>query len=225
MNWHARAKLWGKDALLRTRWRRHFLPQYPYYFDATQLFFLCECLERTRDVAGSILEVGVAGGATTLFLNNYLSAVGIEKSYLAVDTFKGFTPGDVAFEVTQRGKRAQDYQNFVGFQINRRAWFDATMQFNGVTRVRSIQADVNKFDLRSLGAISFCLLDVDLYVPMKKALGELYERMSVGGILVADDCSAADARFDGSLQAYQEFTDAKKLPQEIVLKKLGVIRK
>lgn len=225
MTWHARAKLWAKDALMRTRWRRHFVTIYPYYFDVPQLFFLCECLERTRHVAGSIVEVGVAAGATTLFLNNYLSAAGIEKNYLAIDTFTGFTPRDVSFEVERRGKRARDYQNFVGFQINRRAWFDAAMQWNGVTRVRSIQADVNEFDLRSLGAISFCLLDVDLYMPMKKALGELYEAMSVGGILVADDCSAADARFDGSLQAYQEFTDAKNLPQEIVLKKLGVIRK
>ncbi len=225
MNWRAQAVLWAKDVLMRTRWRRHLLPLYPYYFDVPQLFFLCECLERTREVAGNVVEVGVAAGATTLFLNNYLSAGGIEKNYLALDTFTGFTTRDVEFEVNMRGKRAPDYQNFAGFQINRRVWFDATMQFNGVTRVRSIQADVNEFDLRSLGAISFCLLDVDLYLPMKKALGELYEAMSVGGILVADDCSATDARFDGSLQAYQEFTNAQKLPQEIVLRKLGVIRK
>ena len=60
------------------------------------------------------------------------------------------------------------------------------MQDNGITRVTSTQADVNKFDLRTLGPLSFVLFDVDLYRPMKKGLPELYEMLSPGGIMVLD---------------------------------------
>jgi len=44
---------------------------------------------------------------------------------------------------------------------------------NAITRVKSIEADVNQYDLRTLGPLSFCLLDVDLYRPIRKSLKEL----------------------------------------------------
>lgn len=225
MELRTRAIVAVKKALVRSRWRRRVLPRYVYNFDAAQLCFLCDCLERTREVAGAFLEVGVAGGETTLFLNSYLDARGIDKPYLAIDTFAGFTTQDIAVEVNGRGKRETDYRGVDGFQVNRQEWYDATMQMNGVTRVRSIRADVNEFDLRSPGAIAFCLLDVDLYRPTKKALGEVYTALSPGGVIVTDDCSPEDARWDGALQAYREFVSEKGQPQEIVSGKLGVIRK
>ncbi len=217
--------LWAKELLVRSPLRKYVLPRYTYNFTAAQLAFLCACLDQTRDVPGNIVEVGVAGGETTLFLNNYLEAEGINKEYIAVDTFAGFIPTDIQFEVTQRGKEGSHYVGVEGFQINKQSWYDLTMRMNRVTRVRSIQADVNQFDLRTLGAISFCLLDVDLYRPMIKALRELYEVLSVGGVIVVDDCSLKDARFDGSLQAYQEFMREIGKPEEIVYGKLGVVKK
>lgn len=218
-------RVWAKDKLVRSPFKHRFLPRYSYYFHAAQLCFLCEALARTRNVAGCVLEVGVASGETTLFLNNYLDAVKIDKEYVALDTFAGFVRADVDFEVTQRGKIAAPYLGVNGLQVNQKSWFDATMQLNGVTRVRAIQADVNDFDFRSMGAVAFCLLDVDLYRPMQKALGQVYEQLSVGGMIVVDDCSSADARFDGALQAYQEFMRALGKSEQIVFEKLGVVTK
>jgi O-methyltransferase len=214
-----------KDLLVRSPWRRRVLPRHAFNFDAAQLCFLCSCLDQTRNVPGYLVEVGVGGGETTLFLNSFMDACTIDKEYVAVDTFSGFVPTDVDYEVMQRGKRASDYTGVAGYRVNKREWYDATMQLNHITRVRSIQADVNQFDLRTLAPISFCLLDVDLYRPIKKALGELYEAASAGGIIVVDDCSARDARWDGALQAYQEFTHERGLPEQIVHHKLGVVRK
>lgn len=214
-----------KGALVRSPLRRRVLPRYVYNFDAAQLCFLCECLARTRNIAGSIVEVGVGGGETTLFLNNYLDAMEIDKKYFAVDTFAGFVETDVALEVAQRAKHESAYQGVAGYRVNKQTWYDATMQLNGVMRVRSMQADVNEFDLRSFGALAFCLLDIDLYRPSKKALGELYDALSAGGMIVVDDCSAMDARWDGALQAYQEFMREIRKPEQIVFKKLGVVTK
>lgn len=217
--------VWGKDLVVRSPWWWRVLPRYGYSFNAVQLTFLCECLQRTRSVPGSIVEVGTAAGRTALFLNNYLTAAGIEKPYIAVDTFSGFVQRDIEYEVRTRGKHEYDYHGIRGFRDNKQSWFDATMRRHKFSHVRSIRADVNDYDLRTLGTISFCLLDVDLYRPMKKALSELYESLSVGGIIVVDDASADDARFDGALQAYREFMHSIHQPEQIVHTKLGLVTK
>jgi hypothetical protein len=214
-----------KDMLVRSRLRRRFLPRYVYNFDAAQLVYLCQALEQTRNIPGAVVEIGVAGGETTLFLNNYLDARNITKEYLAVDTFDGFMNSDIELEVSARGKRASDYRGVDGFHVNKRSWYDATMQMNGVTRVRSIPADVNELDLSSLGAIAFCLLDVDLYRPTKNALPQVYQALAAGGLIIVDDCSPDDPRWDGALQAYSEFMHELGRPGEIVHRKLGVVSK
>ena len=121
-----------------------------------------------------------------------------------------------------RGKEKKAYNQF---QVNKKEWFDQTMKDNGVTRVQSTEADVNNFDLTTLGPLSFVLLDVDLYRPIKKAMKELYEVLSPGGIMVVDDCDESDVLWDGADQAYKEFVKEIGQPVEIKHRKLGVIRK
>jgi O-methyltransferase len=211
-----------KEAQFNSPLRRYFFPRYAYNFTPPQLSFLCQCIEETRNLTGGIAEVGCFDGSATVFLNKYMDAKGIEKDYVAVDTFCGFVAEDIRVEVDQRGKSRT---MFNGFQSNKKKWFDGTMRQNGITRVRSIQADVNEFDLKSLGPLSFCLLDVDLYRPIKKSLGELYEILVQGGIMVVDDCDATVELWDGADQAYKEFMAERHQPILIVHNKLGQIRK
>ncbi len=99
------------------------------------------------------------------------------------------------------------------------------MDQNALVGVRSIQADVNEYDLTALGPLSFVLLDVDLYRPMKKSLKELYEILSPGGIMIVDDCDSKDIRWDGSGQAYREFMKEINEAPRVVHGKLGEVRK
>jgi hypothetical protein len=94
---------------------------------------------------------------------------------------------------------------------------------HGAIRVKSIQRDVTKFDFSAITPIAFCLLDVDLYKPIKDALPKIYDSMSPGGIIVVDDCRAPNL-FDGALQAYDELVESKALPKKIAVEKLGIIR-
>jgi O-methyltransferase len=173
-------------------------------------------------VAGSLLEIGCAAGLTTIFLNKYMDHQGIEKKYYTVDTFSGFVSEDIEFEVANRGKKHRLYTHY---QVNSKRWFDGTMARNNISRVRSVQADVNKLDLSTFGPLSFVLLDVDLYRPMRKCLPELYELASPGSIIVVDDCNSKDIRWDGSDQAYKEFMGQIGQPAKIIHGKLGIIRK
>jgi O-methyltransferase len=102
--------------------------------------------------------------------------------------------------------------------------FRQTLALNGLTRVEPIQADVKTFLFDQLTDISFCLVDVDLYQPVREALARVWPRVAPGGVVVVDDCGG-DAKWDGSLQAYSEFVAEHCLPPEIVLTKLGVLRK
>lgn len=146
----------------------------------------------------------------------------IDKRYYAIDTFSGFTKEDVRHEIKERHKQRRNYRHF---RLNSQKWFDGTLKQNKISRVKSIKANVNEICLSAFGPFSFVLLDVDLYLPMKKALPELYEALSVGGIIILDDCDPSIRAWDGSYQAYMEFIKKIGLTPDIRLKKLGVIQK
>lgn len=169
------------------------------------------------------MEIGCFNGQTTLFLAKYMEEAGIPRRYLCLDTFGGFTKSDVAHEVTNRGKSPESFAG--AFATNSRAWFDATMQMNGVTSVETIQADAGAFDYAKVGPIAFAFLDVDLYVPMQKAIPAVYDALSPGGILCVHDCVTDGSRYDGSGQAYHDFIASRGLIPNLPVPGLGVIVK
>jgi O-methyltransferase len=199
--------------------RRYMYHRYSYNFMPEQLAYFVDCLNRTRDVPGVIFEVGCAGGATTVFLNKHLSYAGIEKKYICIDTFGGFTAKDVSWEVFHRGKANED---FSGFGANSVHWFRYTMKRNSCDRVRCVPIDVQGYDF--LESISFCLVDVDLYRPTLYVLERTWPLLQSGGVMIVDDCIDRSL-FDGAFQAYAEFTQKMNLPENIVLGKLGVLQK
>jgi hypothetical protein len=103
-------------------------------------------------------------------------------------------------------------------------WFDASMKLAGITDVISVEADVAQFDFLAVAPISFCLLDVDLYLPIAAALPRIYDALSSGGKIVCDDC-CPNTMYDGALQAYEEFVENKELAHNVILGKFGIVRK
>lgn len=196
--------------------------KWPFMFNPRQLSFFCDCVEKTKGIPGSILEIGCYTGTTTMFLNKYMDCSGIEKEYIAMDTFSGFSPDDIKFERTVRNPKFSEFHYEKAFTKAEKKHFDTTMKMNKIYRVKSIQADVKKFDFNALDKLSFCIIDVDLYLPVKAALNGVYNLMGKGGIIAVDDCYP-NCRWDGSLQAYKEFVKSHRLEEHIILDKLGII--
>ena len=194
---------------------------YDYMFDPQQLRFLMDCIQDTENVIGCCVEVGCARGYTTAFLRKWMDVLGIRKNYIAIDTFSGFVPSQSEYEIKFRGK-----PHTIGeaFGIHKKAWFDYSLELAKVANVTSIQADVAEFDFDNISPISFCLLDVDLYVPINRCLPRIFRNMSPGGIIVVDDCQL-DNIYDGAMQAYQEFITSIGVQQRIECRKLGLILK
>lgn len=210
----------GFQLLALTRLRKYLYYRYQYSFNPSQLCFLIECLDRTSAVEGTIVEIGCAFGHTTVFLDRHLSSRADERDYVCIDTFAGFTDDDVAFEKEARGKRSVSYAG--RYSDASLQHFQRTLTNNGVTRVTPIQADVSTYDLDTLGPISFCLIDVDLYLPVKSALEKVVNLVSPGGIVVVDDCQDHPL-WDGALEAYQEFTLQRGITPHVVEGQFGLL--
>jgi len=216
-----------KDVQFRTPLRKHLFYRYEYFFHPAELAFLCNSLEETAEVPGDIVEIGCAQGASTVFLNKHRQWLesqdrfSTEKIYTCIDTFAGFTSEDIEYEENERGKKGETYDQF---RINDIRWFDTMLEFNRIDRIKTIEADAGKFDYPTLKHLSFGLLDVDLYTPIREALKGCYPLLSEGGILIVDDCKP-EQKWDGAYQAYQEFREEIGADEEIHFDKFGLIRK
>ena len=218
----------AREVALHTPLRAHMSPRYQYLHTPAELAFLCRCLDETRHIPGCIVEVGCYRGETTLYLNYHMTSEGIEKPYVAMDTFSGFTGADLDVDV-RHGKDREIYRDRFGF--NDRRWFDEAMLRNHwITkgRVRSIAADAGTFDFAQLAPIAFCLMDVVLYEPTRLALARTWDVLSTGGVIVVDsiDPSLQEAHAHlGSRQAYQEFVEGLGLDPRIEHEEYCVLKR
>lgn len=211
------------EASMRTGiFDRTIFSVYDYMFSPSQLVFLTQCLAETRHVPGCCVEVGCATGRTTAFLRKFMDESGITKDYFAIDTFSGFVPKHVDYEVDQRNKDGGVLGRY--FVTNKKKWFDHSLETSGIRSVVSIESDATKFDFDRIGEIAFALLDIDLYLPMIDIMPKLYRNLSPGGIILVDDCMPHEL-WDGSLAAYDEFVSHTGIERTIVLDKIGIIRK
>lgn len=210
-------------ALHVPRLRDRLGARYPYLHTPAQLAYLCACLDLTREVPGSVVEAGAFQGNTTLFLNRHMTTEGIEKPYWALDTFSGFLDDDLDGEVA----RGQDRGHYRGmFAGNDQRWFDYVIRRAGVSRVRSVATDVGAFDFTRTAPIAFCLVDVVLYQPVKRALPHIWDALAPGGIIVVDDYHADDSgAFSGAGQAYHEFAEERGIEPRRLHREFGLLMK
>lgn len=194
-------------------------PRYEYNVEPAELAFLVDAIDRTEHLSGAIVEIGVARGMTTVFLNEHLSAIEDTRRYLCVDTFSGFTADDIAYEVARRGKNGAV---FGGFTYLDRDVFARNIA--AYKRVLILQKDCNLLTAADLGQISVAFLDVDLYKPTKHALAVIFECLQPDGVILVDDVRP-DGIYDGAHAAYMEFCEAYGIKRRLVGNKAGAVFK
>jgi O-methyltransferase len=214
-----------KRALFWSPLRSYVLAKYRYAFTPAQLSRMIALASEAARQPGDFCEIGCYRGYTTVLLNRHLEDIAPDKRYWAIDTFGGFVPGDVEHERGVRGKNsAADARAFEKFTINSRAWFEANLRENGITRVSTHATAIQNFYFPPETQLCFALVDVDLYRPTLIALEKVWSALSPGGVIVVDDCHAGHV-YDGSRQALEEFCAARGISFEVVDTKLGVLRK
>ena len=206
-----------------SRLMRYYLPTVEYLVFPAELGLLCQHLTETDSLPGPILEIGCEQGRTTVFLNRHLEVIKSKRKYICIDTFDGFTTGDIEFEVR---RRASDERFLAGqFRAGAKSTFEKTLKFNGIKRATVIQADVNHYDFSSVDEVSFCFIDVDLFRPVTSALHKIWPKMAVNGVIMVHDCAPEESNpYRGAYEAYTEF--AAECGAAIdVQERFGILRK
>ncbi len=166
-----------------------------------RLYAYLDCLWRCQQVPGAIVEVGCFRGGTTRIAAQFLAETKISKRYIAIDTFKGFVDGHFQRDIdhgTKEATRSAFSRN--SLPVVRRLLDEA-----GRENVELLEADICEMPESWLpDRISVCLLDVDLDVPTYEALRKVVARLSVGGIVLVDDCHEDNA-FAGARVGYQRY--------------------
>lgn len=187
-------------------------PRYPYNICPMHLSSMVLDLDASKSYKGGILEIGVARGMTTMFLNEYLSNIGSVDPYYALDTFTSFDNDDINYEVKTWKKRKID---LIGFQyITYNAWIK---NFKNYLNVKPIKCDCKNFDYKILGKLKLCFIDVDLYLPTLFALRGVYDQLIPGGVIYVDDVIIGK-EYDGAGKALFQFCVEKK----ITFEKIGI---
>lgn len=215
--------MYMRDSLKKIafRYTKLGLPRYPFNLEPIQLATLVFEIDRLRDTTGAIIEIGVARGLTTRFLCEHLVKSGCQNQELfALDTYSSFLDRDIDYEVDHRGKKKGDLKGSFGYN-DFEVW---KRNFRGFPFVKAIQGDCATFDYATIAPIKLAFLDVDLYLPVKRALPEIYKYVTAGGIILVDDV-LNNAIYDGAYQAYMEFCDELRISPAVVGNKCGFIRK
>ena len=196
-------------------------PRYIYNIEPIQLSALIFEIDRLKDKKGNIVEIGVARGLTTLFMSQHILNEGLQDnlSIYAIDTFNSFTNSDLEYEVQERGKSLDELEafNYNDFDV----WKSNFKQYNFV---KPIQEDCSEVDYQEISPIKISFLDVDLYLPTKKALKKIYQATIEGGVIFVDDVRENN-NYDGAYQAYMEFCNEMDISPKIIGNKCGVIYK
>src|ERR1700694_3024380 len=153
-----------KEAVYRWAPHRLRLPTYPYMVHPAGLAFLCQCLEQTARVPGAVVEIGCAWGCTTLFLNRQLDWSNSDKAYLSIDTFAGFPREHTEYEATARGKDRDFLRRAFRSTGVTETWYRRAMAQAGAKRVQTVKADISQYRFDPAFRISFCFIDVDLFL-------------------------------------------------------------
>ena len=195
-------------------------PRYRYKIDPGELAAMVELIDRTAVSGAAVIEVGVARGDTSVFLLEHLRTVGDRRPVLLFDTFRGFEPDHVRYEVEHRGKSERPFRSF---RYGNERVFGAKLRRLGYERFETIAGDASCFDWRSVAPIGAMLLDVDLYQPTLAILEAVYPLLASGGGVVVDDC-VEGRPWDGAHAAHATFIERHGLQDVRVGSKGALVR-
>jgi len=165
-----------------------------------RLYLYLHTLYETRNIPGSIVEIGCFQGATAAYAHRFLKAIHCDRDYLCVDTFGGFPQEQFAED------RKLGTASFLepAFSANSKSLVRNLLNQWGCASIQLHQADVVHLDTSVLPEkIAVALLDVDLAEPTTAALEKIMPRMAPGGVILIDDCDLAG--FKGARIATERF--------------------
>ncbi len=150
----------------------------------SRLYVLFDCLSRTEQLPGDVVEIGCASGGTSVRIARFLRETASSSRLVAIDTFEGFVESQFDHD-TARGLGGHKRR---AFSMNSSAFARRYAATSGFPTVDFVQGDICELELKALvDRIRVALVDVDLEIPTKASLDQVYPLLVPGGYIVVDD--------------------------------------
>jgi len=201
-----RLKLLVKKALAPVIYRHR-----PIGLSAGKLYLYLDALYRTNAIDGDVVEIGCNVCGTSALGRQMLHKLRSPRRYVCVDTFAGFV-GTQHDEDVRRGNSGAQEDAFGAndIELARRV-----LSLHRAEDVELIQGDICALDPARLPErLSVCLLDVDLYEPIRAGLDKVWPKMQPGGVILVDDCDPQSQTWRAG-EAFTEFTRARGVPSRV----------
>lgn len=184
---------------------------------------LLKLIRDTESIEGDIIELGIAGGGTTIMIARFLKKINSKRTIYGCDTFEGL-PYEDKFSQQSNKKIFGSYMHsfkLVSENIKNHGVEDKIILIKGLFE-DTLYSKLNhkKF--------SFVFIDCDLYDATKYCLEFVWPRLSQKGIIVFDDYTVGvgsnyKKALWGETKAINEFCATKKIklilePESMLLK-------
>lgn len=164
---------------------------------------IMQALERTRDLEGCYLEIGVDSGDSMLAALCYAEAAQIDRKMIFADTFEGFkydeasNSADVLWETHLDRDIDTQLQHLRSIQDE----FSLQTSLTKINICRDALPD-------EANPIALCNLDVDMYEAIVLALNKLHTRIVPKGVIIVEDYGHSPLTL-GAQVAVDEFLESK----------------
>lgn len=183
-----------------------------------RLYLYLDALWKRRDLPGAVVEIGCYRGGTSLLASRFLRRSGFPRRYIAYDTFGGFVADQ--FHADVKLGTPGDFRRH--FADNSLALVRRSLDRYDGKEIELVQGDIATLPDSALpDQIAVALVDVDLDIPVHRALERILPRMVKGGVIFVDDCPE-NYSWAGARVGYKRFVDAMHLPERYSMG-LGII--
>lgn len=199
-------------------WINSFLLSFPRLYQTRFIWYesylrtakheILDALALTQPIEGNIVEFGSARCGTSALIGKLLKQNKILKKIYALDTFgAGFDKGELARE-RFRGLTDAKEEDFTG-EYNSFAYVQAKIKALQLERyVVPIQGMFQQTFDSIEGKFSLAIVDCNLSESVKYSLESVWPRLTIGGIILVDDCDSK--RFRGVKGAVDLFVKKER---------------
>lgn len=182
------------------------------YPEIKRFLYFRRMYEQIVDIEGDIVECGIGGGQSFIFLA-FLVKEEMEKRKLwGFDSFEGFPDTSENDKSIRDPKRGQNKTNVLDFY---KLLFNMELSEEFLSSQLSIVRGFFSESLKNYTGNRIALLhiDVDLYESYLAVLEELYPKVTNGGIILFDEYinSFENIKFPGAKKAIDEYFSGQKI--------------
>jgi len=146
-----------------------------------QGFELWKLIEQIEKIEGDVLEVGVWRGSTSIIMASKLQAMNSKKHLYACDTFEGVVKSSSKYDnFYKNGEHRNTSYDFVKNLIRKK------FNLNNITLLKGIFPEDTQHLINDR-KFSFCHVDVDTYNSAKEVVNWIWDKLSIGGIIIFND--------------------------------------